>query len=186
MRWFLTISSIYLVFGCASLERSQLDRELRIQGVFLCAPQAIPRPAAESLDTAVPRCSQDSAAVTEGKITWSRRYFVDTQCAGRVIGAIEWLTPFELEPTPSAMRTRIGYGPTESRRLIRADYNWFWDQPSACDLRQIPINIATPISAAGNCSQLFPSQGRQIAEFLSDGRRGASQLRLVDSRICRR
>ncbi len=191
---FLTLLTLS---NCSALERSSLDQDLRIQGVYLCPKQKVPRPIGEDANITVTRCHQDTLTVSGDQIQWSKRIYAHSRCTGREIGVAGWVTPIPQASAASARSTQLSYGPVRDRSLTRSDYNWFMDQPMRCDLRDLPMNKAVRLDAAqepaeekggADCGALYPDPVEKIraAVFLTRGKSGASQVTLEDGVVCKR
>lgn len=180
--WLLNIFGFFSLIGqsgCGALHKTLLDREMRIQGVFLCPPVEVSRPLNESRDAEVVRCYQDSITVSYESLAWSRKLFSDSNCAANAIGDAEWKTPIRSYVRENSEVTLVRLGSKERPRFTRFSYNWFMDPKYGCDLRKVPVGKPQYAGTEPNCSGLFREEAQEgHVRFSNEGRQSARELKL--------
>lgn len=175
-----------VVTGCASLSKSQLDSEMRIQGTYSCPPVTVSRPANENPDSTVVRCFQDSVVVMQDELVWHRVLYDRPGCSGDVHGSLEWkasnqVLMAEEDRSSGAEVTVLEVGRVQEPKMVRRNPHWYFDSKGGrCDLRQVPVNAQLAPSGKSTCEKFFPpplvAENKQKIRFLGEEREGTKNL----------
>lgn len=183
----------FAMASCSSLEKSNLDQQLKVQGTYSCSAEPVIRPKNENPDAQVVRCFQDSVVVLQDEVRWNRVLYSKTNCTGDVQGSLHWrgtvLDVFADETNKQVIsatekqkkHTAIKVGKLSEEKIVRRNPHWYYDTKGGhCDLRNLPVNSEQYASQKWTCENFFPSRDyankTQLIRFAWEEREGARIL----------
>jgi hypothetical protein len=195
-RIFAGVSAGALLFSCASsLDKSPLDRVLRLEGSYTCdrhsRESAGEKETLAQADASRVRCAQDSWSVFGNEVRFTRTLYQSRDCR-TPLGKIVYTAPFERLPGGIAVRG----GTCQS---IRTSAGWVGENDGKCLYHRQTLNLPYPLQKG--CHAYIPdlckSEQTRLeltapeAELSDDHREAVSQLSIRDPstgspQVCKR